>query len=116
MEAESPLEFRLVHTARVTPSYGLPVRSAFPTTLQGLCLHALVISMLFFQDRYTEGFDQLSHGGPNGLASKLMKSTMGAFKDGTATSKLPRTFMEAIQLCMLLVIQYICIDALCMCS
>ena len=80
MEAESPLEFRLVHTARVTPSYGLPVRSAFLTTLQGLCLHALVISMLFFQDRYTEGFGQLSHGGPKWSGLQAHEVHNGSFQ------------------------------------
>jgi hypothetical protein len=59
----------------------------------------------------------LSHcWGPNGLTFKLTKSTLGAFKDGTAISKLPRTFMEAAQLCLRLGIRYIWIDALCMCS
>lgn len=56
----------------------------------------------------------LSHcWGPIGPALRLQQETMVILKGGVATDDLPRTFKDAVDVCLRLNIQYLWIDALC---
>jgi hypothetical protein len=56
----------------------------------------------------------LSHcWGPTGLSFALTKDTIEPLKAGILIAELPRTFREAIELCLRLDIRYLWIDALC---
>lgn len=59
----------------------------------------------------------LSHSwGPDGVPFQLKTSTLGALKQGISISALPKTFRDAVLICMRLGIHLIWIDALCECS
>lgn len=59
----------------------------------------------------------LSHSwGPNGVSFQLKTSTLGALKQGISISALPKTFRDAVLVCMRLGIRLIWIDALCQSS
>jgi hypothetical protein len=56
----------------------------------------------------------LSHcWGPTRLSFALTKNTIEPLKAGISIAELPRTFREAIELCLRLDIRYLWIDALC---
>jgi hypothetical protein len=56
----------------------------------------------------------LSHcWGPEGVAFKLEDSTFEALKSGIVLSALPKTFSDAVDVCLRLNIRFIWIDALC---
>ena len=56
----------------------------------------------------------LSHSwGPNGVSFQLKTSTLGALKQGISISALPKTFRDAVLVCIRLGIRLIWIDALC---
>lgn len=57
----------------------------------------------------------LSHcWGPKGPALKLNSETMDELTAGICVDRLPKTFHDAVVLCLNLSIQYLWIDALCM--
>jgi hypothetical protein len=56
----------------------------------------------------------LSHcWGPKGPALKLNKETMASLQRGQEIDKLPKTFREAVHVCLNLDIQFLWIDSLC---
>lgn len=59
-------------------------------------------------------YASLSHcWGPDGVSIKLLSDALPAFKEGVRQTDLPKTFREAIQICLQLDITYLWIDALC---
>lgn len=56
----------------------------------------------------------LSHcWGPRGPSFRLTAATLEALKSGVPTEQIPKTFQDAINLCLSIDIRYLWIDALC---
>ncbi|KAH6644484.1 heterokaryon incompatibility protein-domain-containing protein [Boeremia exigua] len=56
----------------------------------------------------------LSHcWGPHGVSSKLTRDSLPAYQQGLEYSQLPKTFRDAVQVCLRLDISHLWIDALC---
>ena len=62
----------------------------------------------------TRQYACLSHSwGPDGVPLQLKTSTLGGLKQGISISALPKTFRDAVLICLRLGIRLIWIDALC---